>query len=188
MRPYLRLISLIGVIVPRRLRVDWRQEWEAELRHREDLLANWHRLNWRNKLDLVRRSIGAFWDALWLQTHRWEDAMIQDLRFGVRMLLKHKGFTGVAVLTLAFGIRANTAIFTVINALLLRSLPVKAPDELVLLASANRNGAPPERNPSARIEALSLPSTTSPTCSTSSFATLSAFPASSVSLTFPSDG
>jgi hypothetical protein len=44
-RPYLWLITLIGVIVPRRLRADWRQEWEAELRHREALLADWDRLN-----------------------------------------------------------------------------------------------------------------------------------------------
>src|SRR6185436_20036111 len=45
-RPHLSLIMLIGVIVPRRLRADWRQEWEAELRNRENLLADWDRLNW----------------------------------------------------------------------------------------------------------------------------------------------
>ena len=59
-RFWLWLIGLIGVIVPRRLRRDWRQEWEAELRYREGLLAHWSKLNWRTKLDLVRRSIGAF--------------------------------------------------------------------------------------------------------------------------------
>ena len=95
---------LIGVIVPRRLRADWRQEWEAELRYREVLLAQWDQLNWRTKLNLLSHSAGAFIDALWLQPRRWEDAMIQDLRFGVRMLLKNKGFTAVAILSLAFGI------------------------------------------------------------------------------------
>ena len=55
-RFWLWLIRLIGVIVPRRLRADWRQEWEAELRHREAMLADWDHLNLRNKLDLVRRS------------------------------------------------------------------------------------------------------------------------------------
>ena len=51
-RFWLWLIRLIGVIVPRRLRADWRQEWEAELRYREALLADWDRLDWRHKLDL----------------------------------------------------------------------------------------------------------------------------------------
>jgi len=86
-RFWLWLIRVIGVIVPRRLRADWRQEWEAELRYRELLLAEWDNLNWRTKLDLLRRSIGAFWDALLLQPQRWEDEMFQDLRYGVRMLL-----------------------------------------------------------------------------------------------------
>src|SRR6185503_9085112 len=90
---WLWLIRLIGVIVPRRLRADWRQEWEAELRHREEMLAEWDRLGLRNKIDLLRRSTSAFWDALWMQTYRWEDAMIQDLRYGVRVLLKHPVMT-----------------------------------------------------------------------------------------------
>src|SRR6185295_18349597 len=97
MKPHLWLISLIGVIVPRRLRADWRQEWEAELQYRELLLADWDKLNLRNKLYLVRRSLGAFWDALLLQPLRLEDEMFQDLRFGARMLLKTKSFTLVTL-------------------------------------------------------------------------------------------
>src|SRR5438876_3553954 len=85
--PHLWLIKLIGVIVPQRLRGDWRQEWEAELRYREMLLAEWDRLNWHNKLDLLWRSTSALWDALWLQPKRLEDDMFQDLRYGVRTLL-----------------------------------------------------------------------------------------------------
>src|SRR5262245_11705166 len=140
-RFWLWLIRLIGVIVPRRLRADWRREWEAELSHREAMLAEWDRLDSRQKLDLLRRSAWAFWDALWLQPKRLEDEMFQDLRYGVRMLKKAPNFTLTAVFTLALGIGASTVIFSAVNPILFEPLPYQHADRVMMIWYASADGS-----------------------------------------------
>lgn len=84
------------------------------------------------------------------------EALFQDIRFGARMLRKSPGFTAVAVLTLALGVAANTTIFSVVNAFLLRKPPVHDPDHVMVVSSISpeRNTYAPDRIPVSALDYL----------------------------------
>jgi putative ABC transport system permease protein len=128
MRLHFSIIRILSPLIPRRFRSDWKQEWEAELHNRE----------WRGRPDVFRRSLGAFWDALAMQSRRLEEETFQDLRYGFRTLKKSPVFAGIVILALTIGIGMNTAIFSIVNAALLEPLPYKEADQVVRVLETTR--------------------------------------------------
>ncbi len=125
----------------RRETVDFSAEIEAHLQLESERLRE-QGLSEDEARAAARRAFGnitqaeeRFYEARrWL----WLDHLVQDIRFSLRMLAKSPGFTAVATLTLALGIGANTAIFSLIDSAMLKMLPVQKPEELLLLATRSQ--------------------------------------------------
>jgi putative ABC transport system permease protein len=132
LRLCLLLLRLFASVVPAASRRDWRREWEAEVRHRWDVLEDRQGLNWRAQMNLVRRALGALPDAAWLRRQFTADAeLVHDLRHGLRMLRKSPAFTVSAVFILALGIGGTVAIASILDTLMLRGLPYADADRVM---------------------------------------------------------
>jgi putative ABC transport system permease protein len=137
-----RYIGLVSRLAPSWARREFRAEWEAELE------TAWRDVGavtgWQQRRHLAARAWGAVPDAWSLFRQQWSlELMLQDVRYGVRLLRQRLGFTAIVIATLAVGIGANAAMFTVIEGVLLRQLPLRDPSRLMMIWENDRlNGKP----------------------------------------------
>jgi len=138
MRPPLAARVLLAVatpLVPDDIRAEWRREWDAEIA--------WRLSQGVTRPGVTGRAAGAVSHALWLRANCWRPEMwTYDLRIVVRTLLRQPTFLTLAVVTLAIGIGATAAVFGAVRAVMLRPLPFPAPDRLISITTAERDGPP----------------------------------------------
>ena len=132
-----RIVGVAGAVVPEHRRAEWTREWEGELWYRIAQLDRAPAFDQAAATRLTVRTLGAFPHAVWTVTDEARlDPMLQDLKYAVRGTIKRPMFSGLVILTLALGIGANSAMFSVVNSVLIKPLPYERPDELVYMYGA----------------------------------------------------
>jgi hypothetical protein len=127
-------VDAISALVPGGARREFRDEWHAEL----SCLSG-------GATKTALRASGALPDAIALLRQEWSlDMLLQDIRYALRLLARRYGFTALVILTLGLGIGANTAVFSVIDGVLLRPLPFPDDSRLVAVWEDDRINARPK--------------------------------------------
>ena len=133
------VVRLASLVAPSGWRDDLLQEWEAELVERFRPEPPHRPPTLMGRLGLLYRSLLSLIDAASLRIRELTlDSILQDLRFALRSLVRRPAFTVLILATIGLGIGANTAIFTVVNSVLLQPLPYPEPSELVMIWEQDR--------------------------------------------------
>jgi putative ABC transport system permease protein len=140
--PGFGIIRAAARLVPRNRRPEWRREWEAETAYAWQRMSRRGPPSLRGRLGLRIRVLSCWIDAFLELKEEWRmTGLLNDLRFALRGLRRYPAFTAVAILTLALGIGANTAVFTLVDGVLIRPLPFPEADRLVAIQHQGREGA-----------------------------------------------
>lgn len=136
----LAVVRAMSILVPRRERADWVEEWQSELRVRymtPDFTSSPPPSNappprFGRPFEPLRDAGGAIPDALWYAREDWRmDMLSHDVRFAIRTLLARPAFTLTVVVTLALGIGANAVIFSAVDAIVLNPFDFEEPDRII---------------------------------------------------------
>jgi len=140
--PGRRVIGWASQLVPSPRRRAWRREWEAEVAYAWQAMTQGAAPSAAARLKLRARILACLIDALWERKQTMTmTGFLDDVRLAVRGLRRSPGFAVVAVVTLALGIGASTAVFTLVDGVLLKALPYPAPERLVSIQHLGRGGA-----------------------------------------------
>ena len=135
------MIRWASRLVPSGRRSSWRREWDGEAAYAWRRLEGTGRVSFYHTLGLRLRVFSCWIDAfLELKEGMKMTGVLNDFRYALRGLRRYPVFTAVAVLTLALGIGANTAVFTLVDGVLIRPLPFQEPERLVSLQHLGREG------------------------------------------------